>query len=198
MGVPGIIGAIALFFAFTGQHMAGMASYIEFILLGIGLIFLLMEVFVIPGFGVAGVTGILCVAAAAVLALQDFTIPSPDIPFQSVILQMNIQRIGISFFGSIVIIVIFFWQIFPRLSYLENGPILTTNLNSSGTAEQKEVNPLVGLIGVASKDLHPSGKVLIETKVYDAISEGMLIEKGESIVVVGEKPGSLVVRKEHV
>lgn len=191
VGFPGVIGIICLFFAYAGQHMAGMANYIEFLLLGIGLALLAMEVFVIPGFGVVGIAGILCIAISAVLSLQNFTLPSPDLPFQEEIFKMNFQKMAYSLLGSIILTILFFWQVFPRLNYVVKGPILTENLN-------EYIDPLqqfVGKSGVVSKALHPSGKIVVDGVEYDAISEGFLYEKNEKVIVTGHKNGSLVVRK---
>lgn len=190
IGAPGIIGAICLLFAYTGQHMAGLANYVELLLLGIGLLLLAAEIFVIPGFGIAGILGILFIACSAVLSLQNFTLPSPDLPFQADIFKQNLQKMGLSLLGSMVLIILFFWQVFPRLKVISNGPILSKTLEE--THKEESMN---GTEGVVSKDLHPAGKIEIAGISYDAISEGFLLEKGENVVVIGKKGGSLLVRK---
>ncbi len=193
IGYPGIIGAIALLFAYAGHHVAGLAGFEEYLLLGIGLMLLAAEVFVIPGFGIAGIAGISCIAVSGILLMQNFTIPSPDIPFQELILMSNIKDMAFSFIGSVVITVLFFWLVFPRMKNLKNGPILSETIHSTD-----EILQLIGLEGIAVKDLRPAGTIEINGEIYDASSNGFLIEKGEEIVVSEQHGHRLVVRKRDV
>ncbi len=190
VGAPGIVGGVCLFLAFAGQQMAGLAGYLEFLLLAIGIVLLAMEVFVIPGFGVVGIAGILLVAVASVLSLQNFTIPSPELPFQGEILRINIEKMGLALFGAAVLTVLFFWLIFPHLNYVVDGPILTESLE-----KEPEDMQFLGEKAVASKDLHPSGKIIIEGVEYDANSSGFLILKGSLVKIIGKKHGSFIVEK---
>ncbi len=193
IGYPGIIGAIALLFAYAGHHVAGLAGFEEYLLLGIGLILLAAEVFVIPGFGVAGIAGIGCIALSGILLMQNFTIPSPEIPFQELILMSNVKDMAFSLIGSVGIVVLFFWLVFPRMKNFKNGPILSETIHST-----VEVLQLVGLEGVAIKDLRPAGTIEIDGEAYDATSNGFLIEKGESVVVSEQQGHRLIVRKRDV
>jgi len=193
VGYPGVIGITALLFAYAGHHIAGLAGFEEYLLLGIGLILLAAEVFVIPGFGVAGIAGIICIAVSGILLMQDFTIPSPDIPFQTEILIINIKRMAFSLFGSVGISILFFWLVFPRLKNLKNGPILSGVIH-----DDTLIVSLVGLDGVAVKDLRPAGSVEINGEIYDATSNGFLIEKGDPITVREQHGHRLVVRKRDV
>lgn len=190
IGAPGIIGAVALLLAYSGQHLAGLAGNEEFLLLAIGVVLLIAEVFILPGFGVAGVLGIGFIAISAVLSLQNFTLPSPNMPFQMDIFIHNILVMSFSLFGAILIVLFFFWKILPKLNKVIAGPILTSELPHS--ISKKE---MVGKKGIAYKDLHPSGKVKIEGDVYEAITEGLLIEKGTHIVVADEKGSTLIVEE---
>jgi len=187
---PGIIGVVCLLFAYTGQHMAGLAGYLELILMVLGIAFVLLEVLVIPGFGFVGVLGILLIAVSAVLSLQSFTIPSPEIPIQSEILMANIEKMGIALFGAAVLVILFFWLVFPRLNYVADGFILEENLETPDVDDS-----VVGSKAIVSKKLRPSGQVLIEGIEHDAHSKGFMIEEGSSVVVVGKRHGSLIVEK---
>ena len=69
-GIPGIIGITCLGLVFFGQYLVGLADYTELLLLLVGVLLLGVEVFVIPGFGVAGTTGLVVIAAGLVLSFQ--------------------------------------------------------------------------------------------------------------------------------
>jgi len=193
IGVPGVIGVVCLLLAYAGQQMAGLAGYVEFLLLAVGILLLAIEVFVVPGFGVVGIAGIVVIAISSLLALQNFTIPSPELPFQEDILRINIETMGFALFGAFAITVLFFWLIFPRLKYVVDGPILSESLES-----EPEDCSLLEKIATVSKDLHPSGKVMVDGVEIDAQSEGFLILKGETVKIVGKRHGAVIVEKMEV
>ena len=68
IGFPLVAAITACLLYFAPLYLEGMANYVEMILFVVGIILLLLEIFVIPGFGVSGVLGIVCVVASLVLA----------------------------------------------------------------------------------------------------------------------------------
>lgn len=198
-GVPGIVGIICLALVFGGQYIVGLADYTEVLLLAIGFILLAAEVFVIPGFGIAGVLGILFLAVGMMLSFQDFIIPKPTIPWQKEILQKNIQTVIISLAGSVVLIIIFFKYIFPRISTVIEGPNLTENLASAHVDSDRHLPVSVGDEGVVIKPLRPSGSIQVGKEMYDVVTDGEYIDKGITVVVSEIRGNSIFVlrRKDY-
>ena len=161
-------------------------------LLFIGMILLAAEVFVIPGFGIAGVLGILFLAVGMMLSFQDFVVPKPDIPWQKDLLQKNLQTVALSLTGSIILIILFFKYIFPRISTIINGPNLTENLASANVDSGRDLPIAVGDRGVVIKPLRPAGSIQVGDEIYDVITDGEFIEKN-STVVISEIRGNTVV-----
>ena len=182
-GIPGIVGIVCLALVFGGQYIVGLADYTEILLLAVGMILLAAEVFVIPGFGIAGILGILFLAAGMMLSFQDFVIPEPNIPWQKELLKRNLQTVALSLAGSIILIILFFKYIFPRLSTVITGPSLTENLASAHIDSDGKPPVSVGDRGVVVKPLRPSGSIQVGQEIYDAIAEGEFLEKGTPVVV---------------
>ncbi|HVY62085.1 MAG TPA: hypothetical protein VHF22_10555, partial [Planctomycetota bacterium] len=76
--VPGVLGVLSLAIALSGGHLAGLTSAFDLCLIVGGIVLIVLEMFVIPGFGAAGVVGILALLAGAFLALQESPWPRTE------------------------------------------------------------------------------------------------------------------------
>jgi membrane-bound serine protease (ClpP class) len=186
--------AAALLF-FVPYFLEGFLEYWELILFVIGLILILLEIFVIPGFGVAGISGILLMVLGLTFAMVDnkgFSMP----------LNNYLPLIRSFFIVITSLIVAFILSLFitPNLMKVkvQNETIsLTKELSSEEgfTAADKELYFLIGKKGIAYTVLRPAGKVKIDDEIYDAVAFLDFIEKGESIEVVDVQTMQLVVKK---
>lgn len=192
-GVPGIVGIICLALVFGGQYMIGMANYTEMLLLIIGIVLLGIELFVIPGFGIIGIAGILLMAIGMILSLQDFVIPRPEMPWQREILEKNIFSMIISLLGSVVLIVLFFKFVFPKISRVISGPYLSATLADAHTTSESSFPISVGDKGIVTKTLRPSGSAKIGDDIYDVITDGEFINTDEQIIVTEIKGNRILV-----
>jgi len=182
-GVPGIIGICCLALVFFGQYAVGLANYTELLLLVTGAALLALEVFVIPGFGVAGFAGIALMIVGMVLSFQSFVVPSPEFPWQAAVLKRNILRMSLSIIGSIVLILVFFKYFFERLGRVVKGPYLAATLEGAQSDLGMSFLPNIGDKGVASTPLRPSGKVRIGPAQCDVVTDGLFIDAGAEVVV---------------
>ncbi|UCD32598.1 MAG: serine protease [Desulfobacterales bacterium] len=194
-GLPGIIGITCLALVFLSQYMVGLADYTELLLLTLGIILLGFEIFVIPGFGVAGISGILLIAVSAVLALQDFVIPDPSFPWQGELLVKNIMHVVGAFFVAIITALLILRYILPRLSLVTEGPYLATTLKDSHADSVEAKGAKVGDKGTAMTFLRPSGKAKIKDAFFDVITEGEFIEKGTTIIISEIKGNRIIVSR---
>jgi membrane-bound serine protease (ClpP class) len=196
-GVPGIIGVSCLALVFLNQYLVGLADYTELLLLILGVILLGFELFVIPGFGVAGIAGLIFIAAGAILAFQDFVIPDPSLPWQGEILIENIVHVLGAFFMGIIIAFFFMRYIMPKLSVVVDGPYLGTTLKNSHADSIEAQGAQVGNTGVTMTLLRPSGKVKIKDKIVDGITQGEFMEKGTPVRISEIKGNRIVVTRIH-
>lgn len=194
VGFPIAASIIAAALYFAPLYLEGLAENWEIVLFVIGVVLLAVEVFVIPGFGFAGVSGIVAIVTALILSLVnnvgfnfDFTIES-DIykAFLTVILSTTIGM-----FGS-------FWlakRLFSTamLSHMVLGSDQKREDGFVGvdTSEAE----MIGKYGEAFTVMRPSGKIIIDDKLHDATAMVGFIEKGEKIKVIKFETASLFVRK---
>ena len=180
IGFPSAAAIIAAVLYFTPLYLDGLVQHWEVIVFILGLLLVLLEIFVIPGFGVAGITGIIFVATGFVFAMLDndyFNFERVEIPDISGAVLTVLSGILLSF-------AIILWLssrigkkgMFRRIS-------LDADLTTSQSVDKNEFG-LVGQQGKSMTDLRPSGRVMIANEVYDAVSIHGYIEKGNPIVVV--------------
>jgi len=193
IGFPLLAAGVALALYLVPYYLNGLAAYWEIMALLIGVVLIGLEIFVIPGFGVTGISGIVMVVGSLVLIMlrNDFFnfefIPLGDI---SVALFTVVGGLA----GSFVVLVLLGARLtdsaaFRRLS-------LNDEQNSSeGYTVNTNAASMTGKKGVAHTVLRPSGKIMIDDQLYDAFTRGEYIERGETIEVVSMEGVTLRVRK---
>ncbi len=183
-GAPGVIGILFLGLVFFNQHMAGLADHTELIIILLGLALLGCEVFVIPGFGIAGYTGLFLIAVGFVLSLQDFVIPDPSLPWEADLMIKNVTRILASCIGGSILSMAVLRYVFPKLAAAGvDGPYLDATLEASHADSEEAAGAEVGQTGVARTFLRPSGKAEIGGEIFDVITEGEFMEKGTPVTI---------------
>jgi membrane-bound serine protease (ClpP class) len=191
-GVPGIVGIVCLGLVFAGQYLVGLADYTELLLIVLGAALLAVELFVTPGFGVVGISGLLIMAAGMVLSLQGFVIPRPDMPWQRSLLERNLIVVMSSLLGSLVLILLFFRFVLPKVSRVVTGPYLSATLAQAHSDSGVAPGIVPGAKGVVVKPLRPSGIARFGDEAVDVIAEAEFIDAGER-VRVGQIRGSTII-----
>lgn len=194
-GAPGIVGLTCLGLVFFNQYLVGLADYTELLLVILGIVLLAFEVFVIPGFGLAGPAGFLAIAAGMILALQDFTLPDPAIPWQGDIFFSNIIQVLGSFAVGFLVALLFLRYMLPRLGRLVDGPYLATTLAGSHADSSETGRLKPGAVGLAHTFLRPAGKAEIGEEYYDVITEGEFVEQGAEIMVTEIRGNRVIVAR---
>jgi len=184
-GLAGSVG-IASLAAFFGSHLLiGLAGWEEVILLGVGMVALAIEVFVVPGFGVAGIIALVCIGAGVFLALLGNLPTWGDIA----------RAMGVIAF-AVMMIVAAVYTFVGRLPTSDRwrGIFLRAATNKDRGFVSAEVRgDLIGLEGVAATDLHPSGTGVFGTERLDVVSEAGFVAKGRPIRIVRSEGYRLVV-----
>ena len=183
-GFPGFAGIACLSLVLFGQYLVGLANYTEVLILLIGILFLGIEVFVLPGFGVAGFTGLIVIGAGLVLSFQNFVIPDPALPWERALLMTNIARVFGVLLSGFFISVLMIRFVLPGLSKrVGGGPYLQTSLEAAHAGVMQDMGLTEKDTGVAHSFLRPSGKVMIKGKKIDAITRGEFVETGTPVVI---------------
>ncbi len=193
IGFPILASVIAATFYFVPYYMNGLAANWEIIVFFVGILLLLVEVFVLPGFGVAGIGGILLIVSSLILVmlnndLFDFTfVQSNEITkAAAAALSGLMASIILMFFGGVRLTQS---KVFKRIS-LED-----TQSRSEGYTSNFDLHSYMGMQGTAYTVLRPSGKIFIDGELKDAITRGEFIEKDSKIIVIEESGTSLKVKE---
>jgi len=198
-GLPGTVAITCLFLIALSSFSLEIANWLEVILLLVGLCVILVELFVLPTFGLLGFIGVILFLAG----LFGMMIPGAgSVNFETETFTFN--PAGEIFFerlawlcGTLVvafiIIVLITRYITPKFSGFNRFILKGNEQHGYVSVENLKSLPKPGKKGEAVTTLRPAGKVVIDNVLYDAISDGMLIEKGETIVVTGIDSGTLIV-----
>jgi len=116
-----------------------------------------------------------------ILSFQNFIVPDPEIPWEIELLEKNILTVAGSFFGAFLLIFLFFRYGFPGFSRMIPGPYLSATL--AGSRSDMKVSVSAGDLCTVVKPLRPSGTVRIGDELFDVISDGDFITKGQTVIV---------------
>ncbi len=193
MGFPSAAAAIASLLYFAPLYAEGFAENWELLIFVTGIILIILEIFVIPGFGVAGVLGIVFVIIGLILSLlNNIVFDFSMVSFDSILEATFVVIIAI--FGALILA---FMGVKHVLSTSRYGLTLDTEIGikSGFKAVNAQNEKLVGAEGIANSILRPVGKIEINNKVYDAVCQESYIEKGEKVKVIRQFNSQLQVRK---
>lgn len=193
VGFPLLAAVIAIICYLTPYYLNGLAENWEITAFFFGLILIAVEVFVIPGFGVAGISGLILTVGSLVLIMLDndffdFTFVRLDDAFVAT------ASITAGFMGAVIA---FFVggnslansKAFKRISLgdtMDREAGYTANFNKRS---------MLGMKGITYTVLRPSGKIIIDDEIFDAYTRGGFIEKDVHVEVISEEGTSLKVKE---
>lgn len=197
IGFPLGVAILAAVLYFSPLYLEGLAANWEILLFIVGLILIALEIFVVPGFGITGISGITLALSGLVLSLLknvDFTfdeVHSNDLLIAlATVLSGTVAGLGLSIYLS------------QKMFGATSGPFGHLSLHEVMKKEDgyvsidPELLKLNGSVGIAATKLRPSGKITIEGRTYDAIAVAGMIEKGARIVVTKVENTQLYVEEE--
>ena len=196
VGFPLIAAMVGVVLYFVPSYLNGLAENWEILIFFVGAVLLILEIAVIPGFGVFGLAGLtLMVASLILVALNnnafDFTfVPEGDIYITS-------GTVLFAFTAGIVLVFVAGNQ-FMKSAVFNKISLQETFAASDGFTSNFNTESLIGKKGTSYSVLRPSGKVMIDGTIYDAYSRGEFIEEKKTIEVIEQVGGSLKVKEIHV
>ncbi len=193
VGFPLLAAIIATLLYFIPYYLNGMAENWEVLIFFTGIILLAVELFVIPGFGIFGVLGIVCILGGLVLGM----LPNQDFNFDFVPASQLFGALLTVILAALASVGLVFW-LTPKINQwgaFRHITLATTQERSAGYTASFYSETLLGKIGTVHSRLRPSGKIEIEGEIFDAYSRGEFIDQGEKIVVISTEGTSLKVKK---
>jgi membrane-bound serine protease (ClpP class) len=203
VSLPGVIAAICFVLYFWAQsQLSGQIIMLAILLFILGLLLIALEVFVIPGFGVPGITGVILVLISLALAALEKK-PETSQEWMSFARMMGLM--GLSLVGAIAMAFVLarYLPVLPWAHSLVLRPPAEASVDfdedtpadAGHPGGQPEMAALLGAIGVAATTLRPSGIARIGEAFVDVVSEGSFIQAGTRVQVI-EIEGNRIVVKE--
>jgi len=202
IGLGGLVSGLCITLFFWSRFLGGTADWLEVILVLAGVVFMAVEIFVLPGFGVAGITGLLLLLCGLVMASQSHFIPQSSramshlgtsvlVLLASGGLAVIIGAVFGRYFGS--------FPILNRLILKAPAPVADEgDFDEKGkplAAGSHAYSVSVGDWGVAESPLRPAGKAVFGEAYVDVVTDGSFVEAGRQVRVIKVSGNHIVVRE---
>ncbi len=203
LGLPALLAATCLTILVCSRFLIGMANWIEIAVLCIGFILIMLEIFVIPGFGIAGFAGIICILAGLLGMLvknQPGEIPWPKGEMAWTLFTDGLFGMAVGFL-AFVVIAVFLAKYIDRIPVLKTF-VLKASLQKAQITPSKTCEPqnpttslTTGQTGRVVSPLRPAGKAEFDGCVVDVVADGAFIEKDHAVKII-EAVGNRIVVSE--
>ena len=172
--------------SFWGEfvNLFAQMHWVVVVLLALGVVLCIVEA-VVPGFGIFGISGILC----EVLGIVVHAIISGSalqVLFLIIIILLVIGLIFLLFIRSAK------YGLLAKSALVENKPSIPIDYKEK---TEKELSKLIGQEGLALTECRPVGKIRIGQNSYEAQSKSAIIQKGEVIKVVAIEDARIMIDK---
>jgi len=198
VGAFGITAAGALLLLLGAPALAGLASWWEIVLIGAGIVLIMVELFLLPGFGVAGVAGIACLLVGIIGTFVSNDLQTPGAQ-EELWTGMTVTLTALFLAGVVLWFVAKQFESLPLL----NRFVLKSEGAPSGTVSGGLLAAMhapggalkLGDTGIAETDLRPSGRASFGGRLVDVSAVGTYISRGAPVRVVSV--GRMVIEVEE-
>jgi len=205
IGVGGLISIFCFGLFFWSRFLGGTSGWFEVILFAIGVAFVMLELLVIPGIGVAGIGGGLLILFSLVMASRRVMVPESSRDLTSLLSDVGIVLAAFIGFAIGLAFLAKYLGELPIISRLALAPIshddaspvasLASGSVAGGSMAGGPPQIAIGDRGVSLGPLRPSGKMMIGDDILEVVSEGDYVPDGATIRVIAIHGHRLVVRK---
>jgi membrane-bound serine protease (ClpP class) len=189
-GFPIVVGVIALSLFFGSSYILQLASAINIILFVVGLILLILEIFVIPGFGIAGVLGIILIIGSIFLSLVGNNIPYWDAD--------SVSRAVMQLSGALIssfILIFLIARFLPKSKVFSRLILQHEEKADQGFVSYPSIKELLGKEGTALTTLRPAGSVELNGERFDVVADWEYIPQGSKVKVIRVEGIKVVVKE---
>lgn len=191
VGFPILASLVAVIFYFVPYYLNGLAENWEIIAFMVGVVLLALEIFVIPGFGIFGISGLILTVGSMILVMVnndifDFSFVADKDLFLAITTTLTgiVGGIMLLFVGGVRLTQTKFFKKIALESVMDSKEGYTSSFIKKD---------LIGKTGTTYTVLRPSGKIMIEGEFYDAYTRGNYIKKDEKIIVIADEGTTLKV-----
>ena len=192
LGLPSVVALLAAALYFAPLYIEGLAAGWEILAFAVGLLLILLEIFVIPGFGITGILGILLTFTSLVMAMLgndifDFRLITIDSIMDAILIVLVGLLLGVA------VVIYISHKIGSKGIMRKSALDKEQRLEEGYIGVPPELARYVGSQGEAHTVLRPGGKIRIEGEVIDAVSTGGFIDAGTPVKVVKYENAQLYV-----
>lgn len=181
LGMGILIAGLCFALFFWSRFLGGTADWLEIVLFLAGLGFLALELFVLPGFGIAGLSGMLLLGASLILASQDFVIPHTGQQMATLLTTLSVLTASMLIFFILATVMSRYFGSMPILNRLMLQPPVAHSEEPEGKAADE---PALGDLGVADSALRPAGRARFGHRMLDVMTDGEFIDRGRRVEIV--------------
>jgi len=195
IGAGAFVSAVAFLLYFWSNFLHGSANWLEILLFVCGLFFLLLELLVLPGFGIFGLGGSVMMLVALVLASQTMFLPQTE----SQLVELRRSLTIVTAAAAITVV-----AAIALRRYLPQAPLFRMLLLNPTSEEElvdldyresvADYSHLVGQQGTSTTNLMPAGKADFDGELIDVIADGLPIDHGQRVVVVKARGSRVLVK----
>jgi len=189
-GLGGAIAIISLILFFGSHYIVNLAGIGELLLIAGGIILIMLEIFIFPGFGFAGLAGIVLVVLGLFFSLIG-NIPGRE-DFTAAIHTLGWTFLITLGMGAVIIRFLPKSRLFNRISMS-----MVESSQKGFSSADNSTSELIGKSGIALSDLRPAGKAEIEGHRVDVVTEGGYILKNTPVKVTAVYGARVVVKAEE-
>jgi membrane-bound serine protease (ClpP class) len=201
IGLPAITSALAFLLFFWSHYLSGTADQLEIILFLVGMVCLALELFVFPGFGVFGMSGVLLVLTSIVMASHTFVWPTQEYEYREMgytLLQVTLTLAAVG--GGAMVLAQYFPSM-PLFRRLVLKPEPWTGADQADPTVKPALEGyeslayLIGETGRTTTVLRPTGKARFGELLLDVTADGFFIEPDSLIEVVDVQGSKVIVKR---
>ncbi|MDG3002976.1 NfeD family protein [Paludisphaera mucosa] len=201
IGLPAIVSALAFMLFFWSHYLSGTADQLEIILFLMGLMSLAVELFVLPGFGVFGMSGIVLMLASIVMASHTFTWPTQEYEYREMgltLIQLTLALLGVTAGG---VVLAHYFPAIPIFNRLILKPEPWTGVEGVDPTIKPSMEGyesltfLIGETGRTTSPLRPTGKARFGNMLVDVTADNFYIEPDSLVEVVDVQGTRITVKK---
>ena len=206
VGLPGLVAVICFAVIIGSKYLIGLANWVEVAVLVVGVLLLMVEIFVLPGFGIAGFSGVTCILAGLFGML--IKNPPDTLPWPNNDIAWNDFGWGVvSLAGGFTGFVVLAWLLakyLPKMQFL-SGLILVPTAAKLGTEmelsmttmpESKTIGVNIGELGEVVSTLRPTGKAKFGNAIVDVVAEAEFLDKGSNVEIIEIHGNRVVVKRQ--
>ncbi len=186
-GIPGTFGAVCLTLSLSASVIVKLATKSDLLIVLVGLGLLMVEAFLIPGFGVAGLAGIVVILWGLYMLLL------PDVPVSQEVYDAAMTGLTIGLIGAIFALILLF-RLMTKTKFWVKLTSPEIQSNEDGYNSSLGLEHLIGETGLATSDLRPSGWVLVNNTKIFVVTEGEFVDKDQQVTIMSVDGNRVVVR----